>query len=121
LVAESSSQFNTHDAKTNLSRIIERVEHGEEIIISRAGTPVAWVVPLNRAVHWTARGSQRGKLVHGAGLGFANSTTTSRTGSTTSRPISFDHAITAGRLPMIHRDPGSGQAAGPDTPREARP
>jgi prevent-host-death family protein len=63
LVAESSSQFNIHDAKTNLSRIIERVEHGEEIIISRAGTPVAKVVPLSRAVHRTARGSLRGKLV----------------------------------------------------------
>lgn len=46
-----------------MSRIIERVEHGEEIIISRAGTPVAKVVPLTRAVHRTARGSLRGKLV----------------------------------------------------------
>ena len=63
MVPESRSQFNIHDAKTNLSRIIERVEHGEEIIISRAGTPVAKVVPLNRAVHRTARGSLRGKLV----------------------------------------------------------
>jgi antitoxin (DNA-binding transcriptional repressor) of toxin-antitoxin stability system len=31
--------YNIHEAKTNLSRIIDRVEHGEEIIISRAGTP----------------------------------------------------------------------------------
>ena len=38
--------YNMHDAKTHLSRIIERVEHGEEIIIDRAGTPVAKVVPL---------------------------------------------------------------------------
>ncbi len=42
---EAAAQFNIHDAKTNLSRIIERVEHGEEIIISRAGNPVAKVVP----------------------------------------------------------------------------
>jgi prevent-host-death family protein len=63
MVAESSSQFNIHDAKTNLSRIIERVEHGEEIVISRAGTPVAKVVPLTRRVHRTARGSLRGLLV----------------------------------------------------------
>jgi prevent-host-death family protein len=34
--AKSSSQFSIHEAKTNLSRIIDRVEHGEEIIISRA-------------------------------------------------------------------------------------
>ena len=63
MVAESTPQYNIHDAKTNLSRIIERVEHGEEIIISRAGTPVAKVVPLSRHVHRTARGSLRGKLV----------------------------------------------------------
>ncbi len=63
MVAESFSQLNIHDAKTNLSRIIERVEHGEEIIISRSGKPVAKVVPLTRSVHWTARGSLRGKLV----------------------------------------------------------
>ena len=62
-MAESFSQFNIHDAKTNLSRIIERVEHGEEIIISRSGKPVAKVVPLTRSVHRTARGSLRGKLV----------------------------------------------------------
>jgi prevent-host-death family protein len=60
--AEAAKQFNIHDAKTNLSRIIERVEHGEEIIISRAGRPVAKVIPLVRMVSRTARGSLRGKL-----------------------------------------------------------
>jgi len=59
----AQTQFNIHDAKTNLSRIIERVERGEEIIISRAGTPVAKVVPLARAVNRTGRGSLRGQLV----------------------------------------------------------
>jgi prevent-host-death family protein len=63
MIAESSSQFNIHDAKTNLSRIIERVEHGEEITISRAGTPVAKVVPLVRRARRTGRGSLRGLLV----------------------------------------------------------
>jgi prevent-host-death family protein len=62
MVTEGSSQYNIHDAKTNLSRIIERVEHGEEIIISRAGTPVAKVVPLIRRARRTGRGSLRGLL-----------------------------------------------------------
>ena len=62
MVAESSSQFNIHDAKTNLSRIIERVEHGEEIIISRAGRPVARVIPLEGNVTRSGRGSLRGQL-----------------------------------------------------------
>jgi len=37
--------YNIHAAKTNLSKLIEKVEHGEEIIISRSGKPVAKVVP----------------------------------------------------------------------------
>lgn len=61
--AETIPQFNIHEAKTNLSRIIERVEHGEEIIISRAGHPVAKVIPLTRAARRTERGSLRGTLV----------------------------------------------------------
>ena len=35
---------NVHEAKTHLSRLLERVIHGEEVIIARAGTPVARLV-----------------------------------------------------------------------------
>jgi prevent-host-death family protein len=56
------AHYNMHDAKTHLSRIIERVERGEEIIIDRAGTPVAKVVPLVRRVNRTAVGSLSGQL-----------------------------------------------------------
>jgi prevent-host-death family protein len=58
----AAAQFNIHEAKTNLSRIIKRVEHGEEIIISRAGNPVAKVIPLRSRVERRGRGSLRGKL-----------------------------------------------------------
>jgi prevent-host-death family protein len=61
--ADSAEQFDIHDAMTNLSHIIERVEHGEEIIISRAGTPVAKLVPLTCHVDRKSRGSLRGQLV----------------------------------------------------------
>ena len=61
--SEPAGQFNIHDAKTNLSRIIERVEQGEEIIIARAGHPVAKVVPLPGRLQRRGRGSLRGKLV----------------------------------------------------------
>ena len=37
--------LNVHDAKTHLSRLLERVEAGEEIIIGRAGRPIARLVP----------------------------------------------------------------------------
>jgi len=36
--------FNVHDAKTHLSRILERVAQGEEIVIARSGRPVAKLV-----------------------------------------------------------------------------
>ena len=36
---------NVHAAKTNLSRLLERAEAGEEIVIARAGKPIAKLVP----------------------------------------------------------------------------
>ena len=44
--AEPAVRFNIHEAQANLSRLVARVEQGEEIIISRAGKPVAKLVPL---------------------------------------------------------------------------
>jgi prevent-host-death family protein len=38
--------FNIHAAKTNLSRLIDQVAAGEEIVIARAGKPVARLVPM---------------------------------------------------------------------------
>lgn len=37
---------NVHKAKTELSRLLEAVEAGEEVVIARAGRPVARLVPL---------------------------------------------------------------------------
>lgn len=41
--------INIHAAKTNLSRLLERVERGEEILIARNGMPVARLAPLEPA------------------------------------------------------------------------
>ncbi len=38
--------INIHEAKTQLSKLIEAVEAGEEVIIARAGKPVARLVPF---------------------------------------------------------------------------
>jgi prevent-host-death family protein len=38
-------QVNVHEAKTELSRLLREVEDGEEIVIARAGRPVAKLVP----------------------------------------------------------------------------
>jgi len=39
---------NIHQAKTELSKLVERAEAGEEIIIARAGRPVAKLVALSK-------------------------------------------------------------------------
>jgi prevent-host-death family protein len=38
-------QVNVHEAKTQLSRLLQDVEDGEEVVIARNGTPVAKLVP----------------------------------------------------------------------------
>jgi prevent-host-death family protein len=40
---------NIHEAKTHLSRLIDRVEAGEEVIIARAGKPVVRMVAYQEA------------------------------------------------------------------------
>jgi len=41
---------NVHTAKTNLSRLLDRVRKGEEIVLARAGKPCAKLVPLDEAL-----------------------------------------------------------------------
>ncbi len=38
---------NVHEAKTNLSRLLARVEAGEEIVIARGGKPIARLEPFS--------------------------------------------------------------------------
>jgi prevent-host-death family protein len=38
--------FNVHDAKTHLSRLLDRVAEGEEVIIAKSGRPVAKLVRI---------------------------------------------------------------------------
>ncbi len=38
---------NTHEAKTNLSRLLDDVEKGEEVVIARGNKPMARLVPFN--------------------------------------------------------------------------
>lgn len=41
-------EVNVHEAKTHLSRLLQRVAAGEEIIIANRGVPVARLVPATR-------------------------------------------------------------------------
>lgn len=40
---------NIHEAKTHLSRLLRRVANGEEIVIAKAGKPLARLVPISPA------------------------------------------------------------------------
>ncbi len=44
------TQVNIYEAKTHLSRLLDRVAAGEEIIIAHAGRPVARLVPMEPTV-----------------------------------------------------------------------
>ncbi|MFI8370465.1 type II toxin-antitoxin system Phd/YefM family antitoxin [Streptomyces sp. NPDC085466] len=59
---EAARQYNVHDAKTHFSKILEAVATGQEVIISKAGEPVAKVIPLAGKVHRTDFGSLRGRI-----------------------------------------------------------
>ncbi|MBD2579478.1 type II toxin-antitoxin system Phd/YefM family antitoxin [Oscillatoria sp. FACHB-1406] len=55
---------NIHQAETDLSRLLSRVELGEEIIISNRGIPVAKLVPFRISLdRRSSLGQDRGKLV----------------------------------------------------------
>jgi prevent-host-death family protein len=44
--AEDLASVNMHEAKTHLSKLVARVEGGEQIVITRAGKPAAKLVPV---------------------------------------------------------------------------
>ena len=51
---------NIHDAKTRFSKLIARVEAGEEIVIARDGTPVARLVAVRPRAAKRVSGRDRG-------------------------------------------------------------
>ena len=55
-------QVNVYEAKTHFSRLLDRVEAGEEIVIARYGRPVARLVPYKRLGGTRQPGAWRGKV-----------------------------------------------------------
>ena len=53
---------NVHEAKTNLSKLLARVSLGEEVVIAKAGKPVAKLVPINEKPPDRVPGSAKGKV-----------------------------------------------------------
>lgn len=55
-------RINIHQAKTQLSRLIERVAGGEEIVIAKSGKPIARLVPYVPKGAVRQPGAMRGKI-----------------------------------------------------------
>jgi len=53
---------NVHEAKTHLSRLLNRVATGEEITIAKAGRAVARLVPVDAGVEPRKLGMDAGKI-----------------------------------------------------------
>ncbi len=54
--------YNIHQAKTHLSRLLEQVMAGEEVVIAKAGAPVAKLVALDETSKARNPGRLRGRL-----------------------------------------------------------
>lgn len=64
-----SVKINIHDAKTHLSRLLMRVCEGEEVVIAKAGKPVARLVPIGKRPKQRTPGSAKNKVDIGKDFG----------------------------------------------------
>ncbi len=55
-------EVNVHEAKTHLSKLLERVALGEEVVIAKAGKPVAKLVSIDTAPKNRVLGSAKGEF-----------------------------------------------------------
>ncbi len=55
--------YNIHEAKTHFSKLLERVLNGEEVIIAKAGKPVARILPVVTDVSPRKPGNDAGKII----------------------------------------------------------
>jgi prevent-host-death family protein len=54
--------YNVHEAKTHLSRLLDRVAAGEEVVIAKAGVPVARLVPVVLPMEQRPLGTEQGRV-----------------------------------------------------------
>jgi prevent-host-death family protein len=55
-------QVNIHFAKTHLSKLMHEVEEGKVIVIAKAGTPIAKIVPIKETHRKRVLGLDKGKF-----------------------------------------------------------
>ena len=57
------TKVNIHEAKTHLSKLLQRVMNGEHIVIAKAGKPVAVLSPVEPAPEPRIPGNDQGKVI----------------------------------------------------------
>jgi prevent-host-death family protein len=57
-----ATSFDIYAAKTHLSQLLDRVALGEEIVLARAGRPVARLVPIEHRTEPRVPGAWRGRV-----------------------------------------------------------
>jgi prevent-host-death family protein len=55
--------YNVHEAKTHLSRLLDQVAAGDEVLIAKAGVPVARLVPVVLPADERPLGTEQGRVV----------------------------------------------------------
>jgi prevent-host-death family protein len=58
-----TTTVNVHEAKTHFSKLLQRVLNGEEVIIARAGEPIAVLSPLRASGARRTPGNDAGKVI----------------------------------------------------------
>jgi prevent-host-death family protein len=53
---------NVHEAKTHLSRLLKRVAAGEEVVIAKAGRPIARLIPFAKTRGNRPLGTEKGRI-----------------------------------------------------------
>ena len=64
----SETVLNLYEAKTSLSKLVDRAAAGEEIIIAKSGRPLAKLVPFDRKHKMRTPGGWEGKVLMESGF-----------------------------------------------------
>lgn len=55
--------YNIHEAKTHFSKLLEQALNGEEVVIAKAGKPVARILPFVKEAPRRVPGIDKGKVI----------------------------------------------------------
>ncbi len=63
MAKQSPHTYNIHEAKSQLSKLLEQVERGDDVVIARAGVPVVRLIPVAKPEGARVLGSEAGRVI----------------------------------------------------------